>query len=448
MVPQPYRPFDLINQGFGGLGSALEQRAADAKLDAPGDPLLDAYFDRLLKGEDPAKLAHEFRQSGGMQLLANYAANGPQQAQSPAGYVPDAGMVGNQPTLGAPGQFNPAGGPGVAAAQGGLSGAAAGAARPAPVQQPTPEQANIGPMTGMLRGQPVQGMQGRDALVMNAQPMNAPTGGLSGGASWTPTPQRPQAPTGGAPPAQAPMPEHKLRSVREQQRLMQIAPTLEASRSREAVAKIKAESDNAKTQLQSEAQAFIAVAKEKGLDERSMRQFALGLEGLDDKQQVAVLNAATKLLAAQTAAGASMYGADKKAQAGTDNEQLKNAQKAVGALRSFLGKATGADKYTTPEGAELSISEAQQSLRDWEDRLRQLGGVPLGGPEEGGGPVTGGVVTPKAPIPKTPGKAAPVQNKLPTSPPAGASGLIEQRNKTTGRRRWVDQSGKVVAQEA
>lgn len=429
-LPNPHNNASLIMGGFGSLGQGIQQVDQQNQMNAPGDEMLDAYINELLKpGTDPSALAQKFRENGGLEFLRARATQRGQMV-SPQASTPDVSAPGGQPTLGAPGSVSPAGGPQGPLGLGG-SGTSHGG-QGASVGQMGQAMPFEGTDSPMAQG-PNSGLGGVQAMLANAQPLapQAPQGNFNQMAQQgRPSPQpRPQGGT-------QPQAGGARRTVAQQQRLMPLVNTLTAAQSREQVAQTQAEAKLAQTQLTQEVRGLVAVMRQNGLDDDRIQKALMAAEGLDVKQQIAVLRAITAIQTATIGAEATKGAATIKTNSSEENTRLKLIKDAVTSLRNQLASRDRADKYTMPDGSMGTFAEAQDALRRYEAELSHgLGVTPAPrteGPEQPGKPLN--------PAPK--GNVAP-----PTSQKTSTAVTVrysKSRNKT----QWLDKDGNVVREES
>lgn len=434
-LPNPHNNASLIMGGFNSLGQGIQQVDQQNQMNAPGDEMLDAYINELLKpGTDPYVLAQKFREDGGLEFLRARATQRGQMV-SPQASTPDVSAPGGQPTLSAPGSVSPAGGP-----QGPLGlGAMGGQMQHGDAQPRSLGEApanNIGPMSINMRGQQVNGVPGMDALVMNAQPLapQAPQGNFNQMAQRTvPKAQDKFAGqfnakdqyTGGA-----------RRTVAQQQRLMPLVNTLTAAQSREQVAQTQAEAKLAQTQLTQEVRGLVAVMRQNGLDDDRIQKALMAAEGLDVKQQIAVLRAIMAIQTATIGAEATKGAATIKTNSSEENTRLKLIKDAVTSLRNQLASRDRADKYTMPDGSMGTFAEAQDALRRYEAELSHgLGVTPA----------------PRTEGPEQPGKPlnpAPKGNVAPPTAKKTSTAVTVRYSKSRNKTQWLDKDGNVVREES
>lgn len=383
IVPQPHREVDLISSGAQSLGNVGQQAYStyqeQARQDAPGDPILDKFINRLMAGEDPAKLGAEARADPSLQQLLQKIASQGGAGPSPQSMVPDVGAPRGQPQVMPPGTVNPAGGP---QSLGSMGSPQQGQSLGAPAPQPRPQA----PQSQMPQGP--------------LPPANYETGGVQV--------SRPAAPQ--EPGAQDP----KLRTVREQQRLMGIIPTLAAGQSRENVAGMQTDARRDAATLRSNTTALIAIMKENGLQDRDISNTLTKIEGLDVKQQIAVLQAITDLEKSRIGAGATLGAAATRASTGEDSAE-KELRTSITALANITSKPEWQkDSASMSEFTRLTarINELQKSL---------------------GRPAGSTAPRPKQDVPKSTSSSASTKTTQP-------GGTIKVRNKKTG------QTGSIPAQ--
>lgn len=393
--------------GANTLGQGIGAFAQDKEMDKAIHPKLAAYLDRLLAGADPDQLKAEASADPDLAgIFGSIKRNGP---VSPQGMVPDLHPRGG---LQAPGAVNPAGGPGPyqvaqpatsvqqanrqehSLAQSALSG---------PGQISTQ---SLGAMDVNMRGRTVSGVPGMDALTMMAQPMQgAPqvTPQQAGAQVMQPSQPRPQ-------PQSQPQPQGRQWTRRDLAQVVPLVPTIEAGRSREAVAKTNADAKMKTEQTKNLRLALQAKAKEEGLDARMIQDALLKTEGMDDKMQIAYFKGMIDVQKASISAEATKSAAGIKASApkggeDPDEKELRNLQNAIKGLTSV----TDWEKQPTLAG----------QVSEWRDQAQALA-KRLGKPY-----VEGGNTGPK------PKAAAPAT--APAQPKPSAGGKIRVKVKATGQ---------------
>ncbi|UOF79740.1 hypothetical protein [Caudoviricetes sp.] len=411
-LANPYNDTDLILGGAKTLGEGLGQMAEQAKLDAPGDPLLDAYINRVLQGEDPAAVAEDARSKGVYDMIRNKLVSQGQGIVGPQATTPDLGWQGGQPAIGGPGSMYPAGGPqgpmgpgapavGGQAPQGqhipiplgtmpkGSGTGGPGLGGPAresqtPVRQGPVSVGQMGtqqPFNGLnvpSKGGVDSGLSNTQVLSQMAQPIQAPTTGMPQ-AQWQPPSaqrQQPQQRSGFEGTSRPPENSYPLRTHKQQQQLMGILPSLVAANSRTDVARIKADAERDRTELTTSMRGLVALMRQNGADNDSIRDALTAGEGLDVKSQIAFLNAMTRMHTAQMETG----GAYARAKLGADtkgsNDVLKTLNAQIVALHSFLGRMGSSNSQLAPDGSEVTRDEAVARLRLLQQQYQRLAGVP------------------------------------------------------------------------
>lgn len=411
-VPQPYRAADLIMQGTDSLGQGIAAYSADKALDQPGDPALDKYINRLLRGEDPHALAAEAKNDPLLAAALTRIQQGHGgQIVNPSATTPDIGMQGGRPAVLPPGALSPAAGP-----QGQYGGMGA---PPPQAQAPAPQQpAASAPAQGEGLGRPTLGSpatpdhapparSGMPGLVNSAAQgfQGAPQFGLGNPppAVQSAPRQRPMMTTATGParqPSPQPPPQQdQLRTVRQQQRLMGLLPALAAGQSRQNVADINAQARVDTAQTRQQTALVVQMLKSAGADDQRVQTALTSLEGLDDKQQQAALRGMVAILQSQNAAGSRLGAASISANAKTGSDELKYIQSEINNLQNALSNPKLAD-IDTGDGVKRSRAQAEQDLFRLKARQAQLTGV------QGRDPVQG-------PIQEFPG-----QKPNPPPPPA------------------------------
>lgn len=375
----------------------------------PGDPLLDAYINRVLAGEDPAAVAEDARGKGVYDMIRNKIMS-QGGISGPQGTTPDLGWQGNQPTIGAPGSTNPAGGP--QGPMGGPQGSygtpvAGGGLVPPPAAQqsvlggqPRPQQelrsalhedqrpmrqgqVSIGQMDS---AQPFNGLNmpskagGMDSGLANTQVLSRmaqPIQGPQVQASTAPQPaQAPRQPQIGTPQVARGGPQSAaLRTRGQQQQLMGLLPSLVAANSRTDVARIKADADRDRVEMTTNMRGLVALMRQNGADDDSIRKALTAGEGLDVKAQIAFLNAMTSLQRAQIES----QGAYARTKLGTDsrgsNDHLKTLNSQINALQGFLGRMGSSNAGLAPDGSQVTRDEAVARLRQLQQEYERLTGT-------------------------------------------------------------------------
>lgn len=409
MVPQPHRPADLIIGGANSLGQMGQDMYKGWEQQQPGDPILDAYINRVVAGEDPAAVAEEAKNHGVYDMLRNKIMS-QGGISGPQGTTPDLGWQGNQPTIGAPGSTNPAGGP--QGPMGGPQGSYGNPVQGGGLVPPPPSQQSV------LGGQPKPAQELRSALHEDQRPMrqgqvsigqmgseqpfnglNVPSraGGMDSGLSNTQVLSRmaqpiqgPQVQASTAPqPAQQPRPQAQSqqapqqpmaqapagRTVGQQQRLMGLLPSLVAANSRTDVARIKADADRDRVEMTTNMRGLVALMRQNGADDDSIRKALTAGEGLDVKAQIAFLNAMTSLQRAQIES----QGAYARTKLGTDskgsNDHLKTLNSQINALQGFLGRMGSSNAALAPDGSQVTRDEAVARLRQLQQEYERLTGT-------------------------------------------------------------------------
>jgi len=413
IVPQPHRPVDLMMQGASTIGQGVGAYMQDKELDKQIHPKLAAYIDRLLAGANPDQLKAEAGADPDLAGIFGSIQRG--VPVSPQGMVPDLHPQGG---LQAPGAVNPAGGPGpyqpvqppqsvpqANQQQHSLAQAAVGG----------PGQINpqsLGAMDVNMRGQTVQGVPGRDALTMMAQPIQgAPQVQADTRPSVSSFMPKPQAPA----PAQ---PQQSGYTRRDLQSISPLLPTIEAGRSREMVAKLGAETKLKTEQSKNLRLALQAKAKEEGLDARMIQAALLATEGMDDKMQIAYFRGLIDLQRSQVGAEATKSAAGIKAAApkggeDPDEKELRNLQNSIRAL-------TAVTDWEKQPSLSTQVQEFQRQANALATRL----GKPY---VEGGSTATKPKPAPQAPPPPTnqSGGATKIRVKVKAT---GQTGTISPQN--------------------
>lgn len=412
-VPQPHRAVDLIiggAKGFGdSLGTSVANYQAEQTANAPIHPAMQAYIERLLKGEDPTKLGLEARNDPNMARMIDERLRGPQPAGI-ANNVPDVGVQGGQPSLGAPGQFSPAAGPGT---QPGFGGPPAAPAQPqrSLSAQPNERQANLGTFDIPLGGQQVPA-PGLVALPRMAQPTpGAPqVSPQEAGAKVLPTSQKPAAQAqpsskGSAQPASPPITNRQFASMQN------MLPAAIAASGRQDAARIQAETKMAVARLDAEKSTLLAIMRENGMDTRHFEQMLKATETLDVSQQQAVLKAVTDLMKAQISAGATLGAARTRADAPKGpNATLETLKKEIDEVKSLKSKT---DWEKQPETVQR-IQELEDNIKVYKEAL----GVPSPGKSKPSQPAQ----QPSAPAKSDGSERKRIKVRLPN----GATGTIDE----------------------
>jgi hypothetical protein len=478
IVPQPHRPVDLILGGGQAIGQGLtayaDRQAQTAKDNAPGDEALDRYFDRLMRGEDPQKLAQEAKYDPALQLVLGRAQGGP-SVPAPGGYVPDVGTPGGQPAVLPPGTVNPYGAPGAPVQQqatppqSGLMGPpppqasgmslgdygrtqhaanaqAIGGFNPQPMQGsgliPSREMPAQGGFPGYSVGPtgPLQGLANDAAMPMSGAP-NVPKNVSPPPQAAPPREQPPRPYEGGTPPTPGgSMGGGQRRTVAEQQRLMGIMPAMIAGASREDVARTQADARRDVSETNALKGLAIAAMKDASFDDDSIRKYMASLEGMDLKAQIAALNATIGLAKARIGADATLGSAQTRAATKEDPAE-KELRTSIGSLAAITSKPEWTkDAASVAEFNRLTarVGELQRGL----GREGQSTPAPISGPPSpGANPNFGG---PTGPSPKQPAPAqkpnAPAGQKL---TPSGKPYVKMQKN-AAGQIRYLDAAGNVV----
>lgn len=349
IVPQPHRAVDLITSGAKSLGDVGSQSYGyymeQQRLDEPGDPALDKYFNRLLAKEDPVKVAAEARNDPSVQALLQKIASQGQPGPNPAATVPDVGMPRGQPSVLPPGTVSPSGGPAGPSGPGGLA-AMGGGQPPAPTPRPAQDQ------------QPLP-YESRSTDMQHSVDFYDPGSGVR---TTRPGPMETTMQTAQGQPA-----GQRVRTVREQQRLMGLMPTLAAAEGRREVAGIQADAKTQAADMRNQTMALVAIMKENGLQDRDISKTLTQIEGLDVKQQIAVLKALTDIEKARIGAGATLGAAKTRADAGSGPEDPaeKELRTSINALANITSKPEWQkDAASMAEFKRLTarISELQSSL--------------------------------------------------------------------------------------
>lgn len=424
-----------------GMMAAEEQRL----LDQPGDPVWDAILNRLASGENPQKLAEEMRGNGTMDMLIRKAMNGGGGVPSPQGSVPDVGMQGGRPAVLPPGSVSPSGGPqgpagqyGTAPAQmdhgqrpmqrapapsGGMQGAMPqqgaqqvpqrGLQAPNRPSMPTMGDMQSTPSVGPRR--PIGGLQQMTAQA--SHPIQAPTGGMpqaEASGFGAPQPQPPAAQPGQQPRQPTAATQPYRRTVREQQRWAGAMPTIIASESRESIQDQK----TALSQRDQDLRGLIALMAQNGKDEDSIRKSVLGIEGMDVKQQIAVLKYLTQREVAEIGAGSRVRAAETK----SGGDRVKELRLATTALRQQIAGMSKSDVIIGPGGVQMSFNQAQEVLMRYESELDAALGVTPRAPTEG--PQLAPGMKPVQPQPRPQPRPAPAPASKSSS---STSGTVKMR---------------------
>ncbi len=371
MVPQPHRPVDLIMQGAsslgGGIASAWQAGRDKAEGDQPIPDVLQRYVQRILAGEDPQQVGAEAQRDPGIAALIQQHRRSPQMP-NPASTVPDVGWQGG-PALGAPGQFSPSGGPMGPSGPGAL-GTQAAQGGPAMSLGSMQAQQHQGAQQAIAPESYQPGWMETSRTPPSIAAMAQPTQGAP-----QVTPQQAGASVGQpSRPAQAAQPAQRNMSRKEFGMLSPILPAAIAAGGRQEQARAVAEGRMRTEQMRAQKDTLLAIMKENGLDARVGQQLLLKLEGMDDAQQRAYLEAMTDLLKAQTQASASTGAARIRADtARGPNPTLEDLKLVQNQIRQWQS-ITDWQKQPT---VVAKVKEAEEQVR----RLRQA----LGIPQEGSG---------------------------------------------------------------
>ena len=417
MSYDPHRYTGLLQSGFDRLGDigqkGYQHFQQEKQLDKPLPPDLQKYIARILKGEDPQKVGLEARNDPNLaHLIDSRLRNQPQP--SPQSMVPDVGMRGGQPAVMQPGAVSPSGAQNPYAQQAPLSlgsinsqqhAAAQGAIGGAQVGSINPQ--SLGAMDVQMRGQTVSGVPGQDALALMGQPMQ---GAPQVQADTRPSvasfmPQQPAQPQ-----AQPGSQQGGQYTYRDLKAISPLIPTIEASRSREAVAKTAADAKRETEMAKNERIVLVQVMRENGLNERAISDFLIKTEGLDVKQQQAVLNAMIGMYKADRSAEAAVGSARIRSDRPTGGEDPD--EKELRALGNNLATITADPYWQSDDKKQAQVAEITRKMNALGARL----GKPW---------AQGGVEKPKP----APAKTAPATGQ----PVRQTSGKVRVRNKQTGQ---------------
>lgn len=424
-IPQPHRNFDLLMQGFSGLGG-LGQAYAQQGQNAPLHPALQKYLDKLLNGQSPEQTAAEAKSDPLWQEFENYIRQGGRQPIVAQQGVPDVGFQNGRPAVQAPGAVSPAGGPqGPVAQQGGLGAMTAPPSRDIGLQpgeesfrtvvvQAPPGQA--GYSQSELAGgrpQPPNVMQGDAGSMLNMtnqavselggtpnplprepvaqSPFTGPNAAMS---MPQPRPQPAQAPAQGqavpprtlpamstATPSARPGGASRQYTERDLKQVQGVLPAVVAAQGRENVANINARSKADVEDKKQKVRSAIAMMRERGLDTHRAELAMQGIEKLDDQMQLAVLNLTGKLLM-QKMQGESAENVAQLRRKGPENEKLKELRYKINSYNQTLAgivrnpawaddkklKAQVDDIIKTRDAAER---ERSKILEDWPSDTKQ-----------------------------------------------------------------------------
>jgi hypothetical protein len=446
-LPSPYNNAGLLMQGADQLGKGLLAAEEQRQLDMPGDPVWDAIINRLANGENPQKLAEEMRGNGTMDLLLRKAMNGGGGVPSPQGSVPDVGMQGGRPAVMPPGSVSPSGGPqgpagqygtaptpqsmlapgrypgksqfpGQAQAEQDVRGLMAQRKPMAPNRPAMPTMGDMQSTPSVGPRRPISGLQ--QLTAQGASPIQAPMGGMpqaeASGFGAPPQPQPPAAQPGRQPSQPTPATQPYRRTVREQQRWAGAMPTIIASESRESIQDQK----TALSQRDQDLRGLIALMAQNGKDEDSIRKSVLGIEGMDVKQQIAVLKYLTQREVAEIGAGSKVRAAEAKG----SGDRVKELRLATTALRQQIAGMSKSDVIIGPGGVQMSFNQANEALMRYEALLDAELGVSPRAPVEG--PQLAPGAKPTQPQPRPQPRAAPAPA---TKSSSSSSGTVKMRFK-------------------
>lgn len=402
-VPQPYRAVDLIMQGANtlgqGVGDIASAQKAEAQANAPIHPKLQQFIDRMLAGEDPARLGQEAKGDPELQAFMAQLRGGGQAQPPPSAAPPDLRMQpGGQPSLGAVGSMWP--------------GAREPALRDASTTNPDPTQRSLyrpapgqgGPNATPNAGQstygwtpPPQGQaQTPYSLAQMGQPMlGAPTVDprQAGAAGEGPAPtqavnyeqggvqvSRPAAPEfdrsqTAQQPAPAQAPASRPFTNRDFAQISPMLPSMIAGQSRQNVAGTQAGAREAVANLNTHKALLIQTMKQRGATEHETNAAQIALGKMTVDEQIAALKYQQALEVAKIGAGATLGAAGIKADTkeDPDEKRLRNLESRIQALKSKTDWEKQPDLQEMVSEFEAEADAAAQRLGKPRQRTLQPG---------------------------------------------------------------------------